>query len=163
MCELISALRLSQLSNIFRNTDMGLYRDDSLIIISNPNGPKLDRYRKRISNSLKLLGFKITIYTNLKIANFLDVTINLRKGTFEPYTKENDAHIYIHTSSNNLPSVIKQIPKSVSLRLSNNSSNLGFFNKYKHIYDNPLKNSSYRQTLEYTPPKSKLKHRNREI
>ena len=38
-----------------------------------------------ISNALKLLGFKITIYTNLKIVNFLNVIQNLRKGTFEPY------------------------------------------------------------------------------
>ena len=31
------------------------------------------------------------------------------------------------------------------------------------IYDNALKKNGYRQTLEYTPPKSKLKHRNRNI
>ena len=53
---------------------MGLYRDDGLILIRNPNG--LNSYRKRISNALKLLGFNITIYTNLKIINFLDVTMN---------------------------------------------------------------------------------------
>ena len=96
--ELVIALILSQLSNIIRNTDMGLYRDDGLIIIRKPNGPKLDIYMKRISNALKLLGFKIIIYTNLKIVHFLDVTLNLKKGTFEPNKNENDTPIYIHTS-----------------------------------------------------------------
>ena len=70
---------------------MGLYRNDGLIIIRNPNGPKLDCYRKKISNELKLLGF--TIYTNLKILNFLAVTLNLGKGTYDPYKK-----IMIHQS-----------------------------------------------------------------
>ena len=79
---------------------MGLYRDDGLIIIRNPNGPKLNCYRKRISNALKLRGFKITIHKNLKTLNFLDVPLNLRKSTFEIYKKENDTPIYQHRFSN---------------------------------------------------------------
>ena len=140
---------------------MGRYRDAGLIIIRNPNGPELDSCRERISNALKLLGFKITIHTNLKIVNFLDVTVNLSEGKFEPYKKENDTPIYIHTSSNHPPSGIKQIPKSVSRWLSDNSSNIGIFNK--HIYENALKYSCYRQTLKYTHPKGKPKHTNRNI
>ena len=127
---------------------MELYRDDGLIIIRNPNKPKLDGYRKRISNALKLLEFKITIYTNVKIVNFLDVTLNLKKGTFEPYKKENDTPIYIQTSSNQPPSITKEILKSISHRLSDNSSKINNYNKNKHIYDNALNNSGYKQTLE---------------
>ena len=56
-----------------------------------------------------------------------------------------------------------QLSKSISCRISNNSSNIGIFNKYKHIYNNALKNSGYRKTLKYTSPKSKPKHRNRNI
>ena len=52
-----------------------------------PNGPKLDSYRKRIPNALKLLRFKITINTNLKIVNFSDVTLNLKKVYLKPYKK----------------------------------------------------------------------------
>ena len=102
VCKLVGALILSKLSNIINNTDVGLYKDNGLIIIRNPNGPKLDSYRKKISNALKMLGFKITIYTNLKIVNFLNVTLNLGKGTYEPYKKD-DTPIYIHTSSNHPP------------------------------------------------------------
>ena len=112
---------------------------------------------KKISKALKLLGFKITINTNLKTVNFLDVTQNLKKHTFEPYKKENDTPIYKHTSSNHPPSIIKQIPKSINRRLSDHSSNIDIFNKNIHIYENALKNSVYKQTLEYTPPKKQTK------
>ena len=138
---------------------MGLYRDDGLIIIWNPNGPKLDDYRKKIPNALKLLGFKITKYINLKI-NFLDF---LDKGTYKPYKKDNDTPINLHTSSNHPPSITKQIPKSISRRLSRNTSNIDIFNKHKHIYDKALKHSGYRQALEFIPPKDKSKHRSRNI
>ena len=117
---------------------MRLYSDDGLIIIRNSNELKLDSYRKRISKAQKLLGFKITIYTNLKIINFLYVTLNLKKGLFDPYKQENDTLIYIYTSSNHPTSIIKQISKSISRRLSDNSSNIDIFNKNKHIYDNIL-------------------------
>ena len=32
---------------MINNTDMGLYRDNGFIIIRNPNGPKLENYRKK--------------------------------------------------------------------------------------------------------------------
>ena len=162
VCELVSAPILSQLSNIIKNTDMGLYGDDGQIITRNPNGPKLDSHRKRISNALKLLGFKITIYTNLKILNFLDVTLNLKKGIFEPYKKENDTSIYIYISSNHPPLIIKLTPKSISRRLSDNSSDIDIFNKCKHIYNGALKSSRYKQTLESPLPPKKT-NQNTEI
>ena len=137
---------------------------DGLIIIRNPNGPKLDSYRKKISNALKLLGFKITIYTNLKIVNFLDVTLNLGKGTYKPYKKDNNTpKKIIHISSNHPPSITKQIPKSISRRLSSHSSNIDIFNNHKHIYDKALKHSGYRQAQEFIPLKEKSKHRSRNI
>ena len=139
---------------------MGLYRDDGLIIIRKPNGPKLDNYRKRISNALKLLGFKSTLHTNLKTVNFLDITLNLTNCTYGPYKKDNNTPIYIHTSSNHPPSITKQIPKSISRRLSRNSSNVNIFNKHKHLYDDVLKHSGYKQELKFTLPKVNSKHRN---
>ena len=140
VCKFVGVLILSQLSRIINNTDMGLYRDDGLIIIRKPNGPKVDNYRKRISNSLKLLGFKSALHTNLKTVNFLDIRLNLTNYTYEPYKKDN-IPIYIHTSSNHPPSITKQIPKSISRKLSSNSSNIDIFNKHKHLHDDALKHS----------------------
>ena len=94
---------------------------------------------KKITNVIKLLGFKITIDTNLKTINFLDITLNLKKNSFESDKKEKNALIYMHTSSNHPSSIIKQKPKSISRRLSDNTSNINIFNKNKHIYDNALK------------------------
>lgn len=45
---------------------MGLYRDDRLILIREPNGPKLDRFMKKILNALKTIGFKIEISAGTK-------------------------------------------------------------------------------------------------
>ena len=163
VCELVGALIISQLSSIMNNTVMGIYRDDGFIIIRNPNGPKPDNYRKKISDARKPLGFKITIYTHLKIVNFLDVTLNFGKDSYEPYKTDNDTPIYIHTSSNQPPLISKQIPKSISRRLCSNFSNINIFNKHKHIYDKALRHSSYRQELEFIPPKDKSKHRSRNI
>ena len=163
MCELVGALILSQLSRIINKIDMGLYRYDGLIIIRKLNGPKLDNYRKKISNSLKLLRFKSTIHTNLKTVNFLDITLNLTNCTYEPYKKDNNTPIYIHTSSNHPPSNTKQIPKSISRRLSSNSSNIDIFNKHKHLCNDPLKHSGYKLELKFTPQKVNSKHRSRNI
>ena len=112
---------------------------------------------KRISNALKLLGFRITLNTNLKIVNFLDVTLNLKKSTFEPY-KKRMIHPFIYTLlqtthsqlSNKYPHYLIILPTLT-------------FSTKTNTYDNTLKNSSYKQTVEYTSPKSKPKHRNRNI
>ena len=58
---------------------------------------------------------------------------------------------------------IQILPKSISRRLSSNSSNVDIFNKNKHIYDKALKHSGYRQALEFIPPKDKSKHKSRNI
>ena len=77
--------------------------------------------------------------------------------------KDNDTPIYIHTSSKHPPSITKQIPQSISCRLSSNSSNIDIFNKHKHIYDKALKHRGYRQELEFLPSKEISKHRSRNI
>ena len=112
---------------------------------------------------MKLLGFKITIKINLKITNFLDVTLNLDKGNFKLFKKESNTPIYIYISSNYPPSIIKQIPIYISHRLSDNSSNIDIFNSKKNIYNNAVKKSGYTQQLEYTPPKTKPNNRKRNI
>ena len=100
--------------------------------------------------------FRITIHTNLKIVNFLDVTQNLSKGSFEPYKKKM-SHQSTYTRL-----------QTTHLQLSNKSQNLGYpimlqlsgFLTNTNIYDKALKYSGYRQTL---PPKGKPKHRNSHI
>ena len=42
------------------------------------------------------LGLKILIETNLKVTNFLELTLNLKTGTSHPYRKPNDSPSYIN-------------------------------------------------------------------
>ena len=122
VCELVGIYLLSLLANIIDKNNSGLYRDDGLIFLRNVNGQKMDRVRKNVIKIFKEVGFKIEIQTHLKIVNFLDVTFNLPNGTYRPYKKANESLLYISTSTTHPPQVIKQLPTSVSERLSNNSS-----------------------------------------
>ena len=92
----------------------------------------------------KEIGFKIEIETNLKIVNFLDITFNLASSTYRPHTKPNDKLLYIHTSSNHSPQIIKCLPDSIEERSSNNSSLQQFFNSAKPEYEKALKDSEYK-------------------
>ena len=128
---LVGIYILSTLGQRIDQKDTGLYRDDGLIILRNCDGLTTDRIRKDIIRIFKQNGFKIEIKTNLKEVDFLDVTFDLRKETYQPYKKENDKLFYINTSSNHPTSIIKQIPTSVSHRLSDNSANEEIFNNAK--------------------------------
>ena len=88
------------------------------------------------------------------------IIIALRRyWKFEIQTLKKRTIHHLHTHFYKPPTFNHLIPKSISRRLSNNSSNIDIFNKNKHIL-NAIKNSGYEQTLEYTPPKCKSKHRN---
>ena len=160
VCELVGVYILSLLANRVDKEDTGLYRDDGLVIVRNLTGPQTDKTRKDIIKIFKEIGFKIEIKTNLKQVDFLDVTFNLNNSTYQPYKKEDNQLLYINTSSNHPPSIIKQIPTSISRRLSDNSSNEEIFNTAKTEHETALKNSGYSAPLSFTqrrPPKRQRK------
>ena len=70
----------------------------------------------------KEVRFKIEIQTHLKIVNFLDVTFILANGAHRSYKKPNDSSLYINTSSNHPPQVIKLSAASINEGLNKNSS-----------------------------------------
>ena len=61
---------------------------------------------------------ELTIQCKRKAMNFLEVTLNLEYSTYHPCLKDNNKIIYVNTESNHPPCIIKQLPKSVELRLS---------------------------------------------
>ena len=65
-------------------SSFGLYPDDGLIFLKNTNGQKMDKIRRLVIKSFKVFGFKIEIKTNVNIVDFLDVILNLNKGTYGP-------------------------------------------------------------------------------
>ena len=163
ICELVGLYILSILGQHFINKDIGLYRDDGLILLRNYNGQKTDRARKTIIKVFKDIGFKLDIETNLKEVNFLDVTLNLINGTYRPYKKTNDKLQYIHKLSNHPPQVLKQLPQSINDRLSNNSSNEEVFNRIKGEYESALKESEYAPELKFNKKTKNKRTRKRNV
>ena len=81
---------------------------------------------------------------------------------YKPYKKPNDQPLYVNTSSNYPPKIIKQLPTSISNRLSNNSSNKQAFDMSKGEYEKALRESGYKNvSLIYTDKKNIKQKRNR--
>ena len=161
ICELVGLYILNSLKEAINKRDMGLYRDDGLIVLHNKNGHQLDKSRKEIIQIFKNVGFQIEIDINLKIVNFLDVTFNLTENSYQPYKKTNDSILYINTDSNHPPKILKQIPISINNRLNQNSSSEQIFNASKPDYEEALKSSGYKNfELKFKPKTNNLK-RNR--
>ena len=134
------------------NSQVGLYRDDGIIYIPDSNGPKTASIQKKIIRAFKLLGFRIQIASNLKIVDFLDVTLNLNNGAFKPFSKNDSAPRYINISSNHPRSVLRQIPNAVNQRINKLSSGKKMFEENKSRYDDALKDSGFQGRLEYLTP-----------
>ena len=111
-----------------------------------------------------MIGFQIEIKTNLHEVNFLDITFNLRSGTYRPYKKPNDKLLNMHTLSNHATQTIRQLPLSINERLCNNSSNQTVFESNKLKYQEVLRKNGSKSTLKYklknTPGKNKNSHIN---
>lgn len=153
MTDLVGLFILYNLTKDINVMDIGLYRDDGLMIIKESNGPKCERTKKIILNEFRRIKLKVDIISDVKTVNFLDVNFDLRKGIYQPYRKENSNPIYVHPLSNHPKSIIRHIPKSISKRISDNSSNLETFNKHKYFYNRALKDSGYKNTqIEFIEP-----------
>ena len=118
ICELVGFYLLNQLGNVVDKSGFGLYRYYGISAINNANGPKVDRVRKDITALIKKEGLSMTIETNLIETNFLDVSFNLVTGKYFPFRKANNTLLYINTFSNHPPTIIKQLPKVISKRIS---------------------------------------------
>ena len=118
VCELVGLYILHTLSSKFPEGDIGLYRDDGLAVFKNMNARAGDKERKAFSKVIGDLGLKITVQGNLKVVNYLDVTLNLTTERYFPYRKPDNDPLYINAKSNHPPSIISQIPTSMGTRVS---------------------------------------------
>ena len=160
VCDLVGIYILSLLSKFISSSDIGLYRDDGLIVLRKQSGRQIDQTRKKIIDCFKSIDFQIDIQTNLAEVDFLDVTFNLKNATYRPYKKPNDKISYIHTSSNHPPSILKQLPISIEDRLSRNSSCREIFNDVKGEYEEALLRSGFDVKLEYKAPVTRMNNNN---
>ena len=129
--------------------DTGLYRDDGLAIIRSNSGRQADQYRKTVTKIMKDNGLKVVVKCNLKIVDYLDITFNLSTGTYKPFKKPNKHPRYVHVESNHPRNVLKQIPQSISKRISSNSYNEAIFNEAAPFYNERLKEAGYSEDIKY--------------
>ena len=95
-----------------------------MAVIKGLSGPEFDRLKKNVVKTFKDCGLNITVEANLHAVNCIDETFDLQKGTYLPYRKADNPPVYINNCSNHPPTVIKQLLKSMSKRLSDLISDL---------------------------------------
>ena len=66
---------------------------------------------KNNSKNFKDKDLQIIMKCNLKIVDYLDVTLNLNGGTYRPFHKTNEKTTYIHVKYDHLPQIIKKKSK----------------------------------------------------
>ena len=152
VADLVGIYILDTLGRISTRNKWGFTEMTGLFISQTVNGPKTSSIQKKIIRAFKLLGFRIQIASNLKIVDFLDVTLNLNNGTFKPFSKNDSAPRYINISSNHPRSVLRQIPNAVNQRINKLSSGRKIFKENKSRYDDALKDSGFQGRLEYLTP-----------
>ena len=88
VCELVGIFMLNKISEKYDKNNTGLYRDDGLAVFKNISGPESERMKKNFQSLCKKYGLEIIIECNKKVVDFLDVTFNLKDGTYKPYKNQ---------------------------------------------------------------------------
>ena len=123
VCEIVGLFLLKEVREEDLNIIAGGYRDDFLAISDKTPAQNEHQIKNKIYEIFRQNGFKITIKANLKILDFLDVTLDLTTGIYKPYCKPNNTPVYVNAKSNHHPNVIKAIPLGVNKRLNMISAN----------------------------------------
>ena len=79
----------------------------------------LGRIKDTLQKIFKHFGLEMVSESNLRIANYLDVTLNLNDGFYKPHHKPNDIIQFINKESNNPPNFIKHLSASIEKLISN--------------------------------------------
>ena len=72
------------------------YRDDDLAVFKNKRGPQVERIKKYFLKIFRENKLNIVTKCNLKIVDYLDVTLDLVNNTYKPFSKSNNEINYIH-------------------------------------------------------------------
>ena len=86
----------------------------------------------------------------MKSVDFLDVTLHLESGSYEPFRKDELPPVYINKKSNHPKAITKNLPDMIEKKLNGRCSNRASFDKHKEFYESALKNSGYKTRLTFT-------------
>ena len=154
VCELVGVYLLSKIQSILPANSFGLYRDDGLILVHNPNGPLMERIRKTLIAVFLAEGLKITVSPPSDSVDYLDVTFRA-DGSFRPFRKAEKVTHYVNRQSNHPPSIIRSIPEMISHRISSISSSREIFDAARPYYEDALRKSGYEPAMSYNPEASR--------
>ena len=84
-----------KLENFIDQPNIGLYFDDGLAVMDG-SGPEIERLRKSVFKIFKTMGLKVTIESNIKSSNLLDILFYLQTNTYRPFQKDNQNPLYIN-------------------------------------------------------------------
>ena len=129
---------------------------------------QLERIKKSLQKTFKDFVLEIVAECNLRIVNYLDVTLNLNDGSFRPCDKPDDIIQYINKEFNHPPNLIKHLPASIEKRLSNNSFDEKIFQESAIYYEDSLNKAGYIDKAAYHAPSAsnqanKNKNRQRNV
>ena len=144
--DIVGLFLLSKVQDL--GVSLGCFRDDWLGY-SRLTPRQTDVVKKKLKKIFENHGLKIEISVNKNVVDFLDITLDMKNETFQPFTKPNNQHFYVHRQSNHPPSILKNIPASVNQRLSRLSSSKEIFDKAAPPYQKALEDSGYDFKLEY--------------
>ena len=113
---------------------------------------QLERIKKSLQKTFRKFGLEIVADSNLRIVNYLDVTLNLQDGSFRPCDKPDDIVQYINKESNHPPNLVKNLPASTEKRLSNKSSDEKIFQESAIYYEDTLNITGYIDKVVYHAP-----------
>ena len=143
-----------------------LYCDDGLGITSS-TPRQTEKLRQAITKVFNDLNLNITIEVGLTRVNFLDVTLDINKGTFKPYRKPGDKPLYVNNWSNHPPRVLDNIPQGINRRLCEISPNEDLFLEAIPPYHAELERCGYSHKLAWMDPErvqqKKLRNRSRKV
>ena len=112
----------------------------------------MERIRKAFTKLFKNeFSLNIVSDSNLKVVNFLDLTLNLSTGKYEPYSNCDNKPLYMNLKSNHPPNIIKNLPESTSRRINKLSSDKTVFNNSKELFSNALSNSEFDHKIKFQP------------
>ena len=122
----------------------------SIYQFRNKSGTQFEKIKKELQRLFDEYDLEITAESNQKIVNYLDITWNLKDCNFRPYHKPDDQHPFPLTHPHP-PNIIKHMPASKVIRLSNLSSTEILFKQSTILCEDNLRESGYNKKLHINP------------
>ena len=123
----------------------------TVLVFLKTSRPEIENKKKGIIKVFKKCRLSIVVDTNLKTVDILGVTFDLDKNTYKAYRKPNDSPIYINKNLNHSAKILKQLPKSIAMHISETLSSEEIFNKSVKIYSKALKKNGFMDELKSLP------------